>query len=533
MVQSSHPPPFEPTDPPTAGFPRRRIGSIVGGLALAVLSTYVVPSLHHLRPWVFGDGYVPFWNLVGREFLGEEEQLLAEERTLSELKALTLFSSKDHLQPRVIVLDSEDEASEARPPTNVEEPPQARTFPPMATAERIERPAVRMAWPERLESYFRRLTQVELQEPGAMARASHYGDSVLGVDGITSGIRRRLQARFGDGGHGFHLMGRYNPSYHHQGIEFDGGVGWNRCLVVYGCRKKDPRYGYGGLTASSPGGAISSFGTASSGEFGKTASFFEVWFSRIDSGGNLEIIVDGSVERVVSTDGEEGTDGWVDVRVPTGEHHFRVRAAGGGEVRTYGVVLENDGPGVVWDGIALIGGSTRALRTQSRDHIAAQIEHRKTDLLVFLFGGNDLERGHVDLKDSLDPYYEEFGEVLDNLRARRPDLPCLIMSVLDHGKRRGDDEIVSKPFVPTLVEAQREVARRNGCAFYDTYAATGGAGTAARWFRASPRLMSNDLGHPNSLGHEVIAGLLSNALIYEYEQFRTRMVGQALDEPEP
>lgn len=488
-----------------------RFSTVLLGVVLAVGATYAVPALAPLRPWIPGRGYVPFWNLLGRELLGEQEV--------------------DPEPPRLVPPPAEAPAAplaptapaSARAVASAENP----VFPPYQNELATPPQAARIQNPEALEHYFETLTRVELRAPGAVARAGQWGDSVLGLDGITSHIRQTLQARFGDAGHGFHLLDRYNPSYHHQGIEFEPGGGWSRCLVVQECNKRDHHYGYGGLLVRSGGGASATFGTAPRG-FGAVASHFELWFARQTSGGRFEVKVDDGAPRFVSTRGPELEDGWFELDVPPGAHRFQVRAAGGGEVRGYGVVLENDGPGVVWDAMALIGGSTRGLRTIDPEHVASQLRHRKLDLIVFMFGGNDLERNYVDLKTSMEPYYAEYGEVLAHFRAGRPGASCLIMSPSDHGKRAVDGTIVSRPFVKTLVAAQREIARRNHCAFFDTYAATGGEGTAARWYRARPRLLSPDLGHPTTFGHALIAQLFTDALLYEYGAYRARMSGHPL-----
>jgi hypothetical protein len=104
------------------------------------------------------------------------------------------------------------------------------------------------------------------------------------------------------------------------------------------------------------------------------------------------------------------------------------------------------------------------------------------------------------------------------------------MSVIDHGKRNRSDEIESVKFGKVLADAQREAAKRAGCGFFDTYEATGGVGTAARWTKSNPRLLSPDLGHPTVSGRELIGGLLTNALLYGYEQYRKKMVGKPLPE---
>jgi lysophospholipase L1-like esterase len=483
---------------------------MAAGLCAVVATSYVVSPLHPLRPWVLGGDYVPFWNVVGREWLGEGELLEAEAANVAKLQRQTQAPK-----------------AKASAPTRVPNEPVAAkpVFPPYSSVDDLERPKHAIEPPEALDPYFLKLTLADLAVEGAIARAGHWGDSVLGVDGITSAIRRRMQSRFGDAGHGFHLMDRYNPSYRQQGIEFEPGGGWNRCLVVFECRKRDRRYGYGGLVVDSAGGGAAVWRTTKEG-FGKTVSVFELWFSHQEQGGKLEINIDAKEKVSVDTRGAHLEDGWHKVHVEPGPHSFTVRAVGGGNVRAYGVVLENNGPGVVWDGMALIGGSTRGLRTQHPEHIARQIRHRKLDLMVFMFGGNDMERKYVDLKGSMQPYYEEYGDVLKHFRAGRPGAACLIMSLTDHGVRTPDDRIVSRPFTKELVDAQREIARHNGCAFFNTYEATGGEGTAARWHRAG--LIAPDLGHPTGAGHEVIGGLLVNAILHGYEEYRARMEGEPL-----
>jgi lysophospholipase L1-like esterase len=238
--------------------------------------------------------------------------------------------------------------------------------------------------------------------------------------------------------------------------------------------------------------------------------------------------VDKEPPITVNTRGKALEDGWHALEVERGGHSFRVRASGGGDVRLYGVVLENDGPGVVWDGMVLIGGSTRGMRTQDAEHIKRQVQHRDLDMIVFLFGGNDMERNHVDLKESMEPYDEEYGEALRKYRAGKPEMSCLVLSMTDRGERTVQGTVVSRKFAKQLSKAQREVARRHGCGFFDTYEAAGGEGSIAKWYRANPPLISPDLGHPSAAGHEAIARLVTHAILHGYQGYRDRMTGKAL-----
>lgn len=487
--------------------PIGRVLSVMLGLGLSILATYAVPGLAAWRPWLPNGEYVPFWNLVGREFLDEKADQKLEQQRIEQLRR----QAEPPPLPRVLAaLDRELPLA---------------TFP--VYTKTIGAPPRELEQPEALAHYFGQLTRVDMGLRGALARAGHWGDSVLGVDGITSAIRRRLQSRFGDAGHGFHMMDRYHPSYLQQGVGFNPGKDWLSCIIVQQCSDRDRRYGYGGLVSRSSGGAASAFWTTNEG-FGQRVSRFEIWFGRHEAGGNVQVFVDGEVSAAFGTKGSGLSDGWYEIRVPEGRHRFTVHATGRGEVRTYGVVLENDGPGITWDGMALIGGSTRGLRTQAPEHLASQIRHRDLDLIVFMFGGNDMGRKYVDLASSMQPYIEEYSEVLTRFRAGKPDLSCLVMSLTDHGERAPDGRIVSRPFAKTLARAQAQVARKNGCAFFDTYEATGGEGTAARWAKAQPGLIAPDLGHPTGEGHELIGDLLTRALLAAYERYRVEMAGKPL-----
>jgi hypothetical protein len=228
----------EPSPTPresTQASPWRRIASISGGLFFAMALTYVVPALHTLRPWSPGDSYVPFWNVVGREFLGEGKKYEEEARRLEAVNA----AAKTSAAPLV----PQEAPAGKKPPTPksaaVQEEQTTRPlFPEYVSPHRVEKPAWGIEPPEALEPYYRKLTLVDLGVPGAIARAGHWGDSILGMDGITSTVRSRLQARFGDAGHGFHYISRYNPSYQQKGIVFEGSAGWDRCLIVFECRRR-------------------------------------------------------------------------------------------------------------------------------------------------------------------------------------------------------------------------------------------------------------------------------------------------------
>src|SRR5215831_14974169 len=77
-----------------------------------------------------------------------------------------------------------------------------------------------------LDPFYASLARTEARQAGAITRITHYGDSPITNDGITAPVRRLLQTRFGDAGHGFILLDRPWAWYGHQNISFAPGGGW-------------------------------------------------------------------------------------------------------------------------------------------------------------------------------------------------------------------------------------------------------------------------------------------------------------------
>jgi lysophospholipase L1-like esterase len=483
------------------------VGPAMIVIVLGVALTYLVPALHFARPWTRGEP-VPFWNVVGRAFEGEAEK--EKEARVAQIDAFA---------EEVLAVDEPEAPPPRKSPKPVVKVEAGAVLPAYVPEPGDEKPAVQsieLFEGHELDSFFAQLARTDASVVGAVTRVLHWGDSALGMDGIPGAIRRRMQTRFGDAGHGFHLMAPPNTSYRHGEVKFWHNEGWSHCFIIQKCRK-DGFYGLGGATFKSAAGGESSFAPHPKRSSGVVSSF-ELYYAAQPNGGRLRVRVDKGEPVVLETAGDVLEDRFYRVDVEEGFHEFDVRAVGG-RVRLFGVVLERAGPGVVWDSYALVGAFTKRLGIFDEGHLRAQLDHRQADLAVFTFGGNDMIR-----QMTMDEYVDEYREVIQLFHRARPGMACLIMSPLDHGVRKGV-RIESLPVVPLMVEAQRRVAREEGCGFYDTYSAMGGDGAAGRWFRREPRLMGGDLGHATGKGHQVIGELVQRAIVEGYVAYRRRTDG--------
>jgi lysophospholipase L1-like esterase len=75
--------------------------------------------------------------------------------------------------------------------------------------------------------------------------------------------------------------------------------------------------------------------------------------------------------------------------------------------------------------------------------------------------------------------------------------------------------------VPKIAEAQRRVAAKKGCAFFDAFSAMGGEGAMAEWLKARPRLATSDLRHATPAGYDLIGNLYYKALLKAFADYLT------------
>jgi lysophospholipase L1-like esterase len=372
-----------------------------------------------------------------------------------------------------------------------------------------------------MEPFWASLAKTEKGAPGAITRVAHYGDSLLVSDLVSSTARKKFQARFGDAGHGFILIAKPWEWYHHEGINHSSSAGWRMNRIV-NPRISDEMYGYGGATfRSNAGGTKASFSTLKQDakpkgdpkeDIGHRASRIDVHYLEEPQGGSFDIFIDGKKVKTVDTKAAQKRYGVASASAEDGEHAFEVRVVGGQEIRLFGVAVERDTAGVVWDALGMNGARARLLDVQDDAHWAQALKARNPALVVLEYGAN--ESGDTGL--AWDKYEASLEKVLVQVRTALPGSACLVMGAMDRAGA-GAGGLESRPIIPKLVEAQRKVALKTGCAFWNTYEAMGGPGSMGRWTKTKPRLASGDLTHPSPAGGQLIGELLFGALMTGYQ----------------
>lgn len=335
-----------------------------------------------------------------------------------------------------------------------------------------------------------------------IVRISHFGDSPVTGDLISGESRARFQRIYGNAGHGWILPGRPWEWYGHLGVTLSD-EGWTiNTLVTTG--RRDRAYGFGGASFTSRGGAVTRLATARTSPFDR----LEIHYLAHPGGGSLQVKVDGEIHEL-STRREETGPAFESFSLAEDKAHSVVlRAEGDGEVVLYGMVLERDTHGVVYDALGANGAAIHHLGLMSEASWVSALKLRRPDLVILAFGTN--ESGYANIPG---PAYErDYRRVIARIREALPGVSILIMAPMDRAERNEAGEIATMPSIPRIVEAQRRLALETGCAFFNTYLAMGGDRSAYRWYKVSPRLMTGDFTHPTRSGADRVARLLVEAL---------------------
>jgi lysophospholipase L1-like esterase len=366
-----------------------------------------------------------------------------------------------------------------------------------------------------MDAFNAHLLKTEQRLPDAITRVVHYGDSPITNDGITGTVRELLQKRFGDSGHGFILVDKPWDWYGHQAVNFQTGGGWTSASLM------SPRFskgllGLGGVVSVASGpGSYALYQPSTVGTTGKKFSRMDVYYLAKPGGGRFTVSMD-SRQEAISTDSGEPKSGFFQLAAGGNVSSFQVRSEG--EVSVFGVVLENDDPGVVYDSLGVNGAFAGLLATtMNGPHWTEQLQHRNPNLVILNYGTNESEYAS---DDQMERYDRELREVVSRVRTALPSASILIVSPMDRGKRAPGGRIITMPAIPKIVEMQRRVALESHCAFLNLYTAMGGEGTMARWHEGRKHLVGADLTHPNGEGAQTVGNLIYMALMEDYDNYR-------------
>ncbi len=332
-------------------------------------------------------------------------------------------------------------------------------------------------------------------------RLSFWGASHVAGEYFTGELRRLLQDRYGDAGHGFVMPAAPWKGYRATDVNLCTGGTWTSDFHNRVGGRDDGLYGPGGISVE--GLAPTSFGwvqTTRTNPHGRAVTRFEVLYLRQPGGGALDLLVDAAAPVRVPTRGDLGPGAAV-VDVPDGPHRLAVYPAGDGPVRVFGAVLERDVPGVIVDAMGVTGRTASSWLAWDESLQAAYLARRPVDLAVLAYGTNEANDRGLDEAE----YRATLQKVLARMRRVLPDAACVLIGPSDRARKVSGTTFAIWSHTAWVARVQREVGPAYGCVTWDLQEATGGPGSMARWRGAEPQLGADDGIHFTAAGYRELA----------------------------
>ena len=349
--------------------------------------------------------------------------------------------------------------------------------------------------------FYEQLYRHQHGEMSGPLRVLHYGDSHTAADELTADLRDRFQMAFGDGGSGYAFAGSPWRGYRHQDVRTGSTRGWHTDGLVG--RSGDGAYGLGGISMSTQSARESVYLQAD-------CQAFELYFLKQPGGGSLQIYDNGNPVDQISTAGEMGP-GYYHFDTEPGPHRFEVETVDRAPVRLFGWVAENPA-GVTYEPLGINGASASIVLDWNEEVLRSNIERRDPALIVLEYGTN--EASHKEL--TLESYRDTYVQLIRRMRAAAPAASILIMAPPDRyiHSRKGWTVMDG---IDLIVEAQRQAATSEGCAFWDTRAKMGGKGAMHQWVQAG--MGQSDHVHFTAPGYRLIADAVYRDVISQYDIF--------------
>ena len=329
---------------------------------------------------------------------------------------------------------------------------------------------------------------------GRLARIAFVGDSYIEGDIFTQNLRENLQNAYGGEGVGYVNMHSDFPGFRRSVKQ--GGSGWKSFTAI---KKAKKEYMFISEEYCIPTGqALSTYHGVN------TLAHLDKW-----SRSRFLFIAPNNTTVSVKTNGEwethdvKGSTGVQSILVNGITDEFSVKTA---DTNLIGLGVWLDGTtGVSLDCMSSRGFSGITLTNISAGLCRAMSADVNYDLIILEFGINAMSASQTNYS----VYADRMVKVINHMRTCYPNADILLMGIGDRGQKKGA-EVHSMSTVPNMINAQRDVARRTHCLFWDTREAMGGQDAIVSW--AQQKLANKDYIHLTHEGGKRLGDLLFNAL---------------------
>lgn len=349
---------------------------------------------------------------------------------------------------------------------------------------------------------FQRRMELLASEDAGRVRIAWFGDSHTAADYWSGTVRRRLQARSGNGGPGFVHVGL--SGYPNSMVRVETAGQWRGEPRAPSSRtlQHDGVFGLSGMRVHAEAGARAWLRIVD-------PPAVDVKWSLVirflDAGARLSLELGKEHRTLGRVDANEGDSLRTETISGPADAALAI-SVDRGRVEIFGATGEYDLPGIVLDAFGINGARAETVLAWSEEPWEEQLGSRAPALVVLAYGTNEVF-------DALKPerYEAHFTEIMRRVRTAVEDADCLLVGPTDvaRGGAEGDQR------AEAIDRVESAVAGRLGCAYFSTFQAMGGPAGFESWRTSDPQLAGPDGVHLTRAGYAVLGDKLADLLLSE------------------
>lgn len=366
-----------------------------------------------------------------------------------------------------------------------------------------------------LSAVYEKLYQLEQTKKGRV-NIAHIGDSHIQADIFSGSVRQKLQLKFGNAGRGLIFPYRVAKSNEPTSYKTITNVVWDAKRNVF--YDKPLPIGISGFTVETKD-TLAEINLMVKDQPGLGYMFnkFTLFHEKTVNNYDISICDDLNCERAVFKPVAVPNSSFVSELMfdkPVRQLYIRNRVVDTTlqkSTRIYGMMLENDSAGVLYNMIGVNGAEYKHYNMSK--YFLQQFAHLNSDLVIISLGTNEAFYAGFDK----DQFYRNIDTLVTNLKNVNPNVCVLLTTPADSYKKSKKGRI-KNPEMKVAKETVIRYATEHNLAYWDLYEVMGGFGSMGKWYTA--KLSAKDRVHFSGRGYQIQGDLLYQAFYEGYEKYK-------------